>query len=766
MGLLPLEFVDCLTDSPSFRENLHAHEKELERTSQAIKGLIKDVKDLLAAAKNLSKTQRNFATNLINFKLECIGTTQTDDEIEIAVSLMEFGKLIHGIEDERDRMLERAYDQFVHPLEQFRKEHIGSVKHGKKKFDKQTAKFCQSIEKHANLTTKKNENTLQESDANIGMEQLDFQKASLRYVFLLQEVQERKKFEFVETVLGFMYGWLTFYHQGHEVAKDFKPFMLELQVRLQKTRENFNSTRTETESLMNKMLEVRKTKGQDPGCLNKNYTRQGYLFLMEKKAFGTTAWIKHYCLYQKQSKILTMIPYTQTTAKITGTDSLMLKSCVRRSTESIEKRFCFDITADRSFSSPGVITLQALSEEDRKLWLDAMDGKEPVSLDDQGLYRLVGVSSKVNKLIQMGLDRRKAEKLNFDDVLEWENKTITSALKTYFRNLPEPLMTFNLHEKFIAAAKLESCTQRINHVHYYVHQLPKLNIEMLDILIQHLKNVSSRCEKNLMTVSNLGVCFGPTLLRPEEESVAAIMEIKFCNIVVEIMIENCEKILKTTPNEADLTKPDTSPTKPAANANSAQPPKPHNSFSTKQPVSHAVVTTYNTELPMSVNTLGIPTSLTAAPQTPVVPSRQKTARVKPLVIFNPICQDGNHNLGSNSSSSTESVNSRSSRELNNRHSPNSSPSSSGKLGLLSSSSYRPSEHILSNVKKRHSVDSILAPSTVRTLYHCEGENESELSFEPNQIITNVRPSREPGWVEGTLNGKTGLIPQNYIEYLP
>lgn len=45
-----------------------------------------------------------------------------------------------------------------------------------------------------------------------------------------------------------------------------------------------------------------------------------------------------------------------------------------------------------------------------------------------------------------------------------------------------------------------------------------------------------------MTVSNLGVCFGPTLLRPEEETMAAIMDIKFCNVVVEIMIENYEKV--------------------------------------------------------------------------------------------------------------------------------------------------------------------------------------------------------------------------------
>lgn len=49
--LQPLEFTDCITDSPYFRENLHAHERELQKTSQQIKRLIKEVKDLLNAAK-------------------------------------------------------------------------------------------------------------------------------------------------------------------------------------------------------------------------------------------------------------------------------------------------------------------------------------------------------------------------------------------------------------------------------------------------------------------------------------------------------------------------------------------------------------------------------------------------------------------------------------------------------------------------------------------------------------------------------------------
>ena len=49
--LLPLELADCLTDSPNFRQNLHAYEKELENTSASIKYLVKDIKEVLDAAK-------------------------------------------------------------------------------------------------------------------------------------------------------------------------------------------------------------------------------------------------------------------------------------------------------------------------------------------------------------------------------------------------------------------------------------------------------------------------------------------------------------------------------------------------------------------------------------------------------------------------------------------------------------------------------------------------------------------------------------------
>ena len=76
--------------------------------------------------------------------------------------------------------------------------------------------------------------------------------------------------------------------------------------------------------------------------------------------------------------------------------------------------------------------------------------------------------------------------------------------------------------------------------------LPEPNKRMLELLLEHLERVAANSKRNMMTVSNLGVCFGPTLLRNEEETVAAIMDIKFGNVVVEILIENWRQVMRNT----------------------------------------------------------------------------------------------------------------------------------------------------------------------------------------------------------------------------
>lgn len=262
--------------------------------------------------------------------------------------------------------------------------------------------------------------------------------------------------------------------------------------------------------------------------------------------------------------------------------------------DSIDKRFCFDVIPQEKPQNS--YTFQALSEEDRKLWLDAMDGKEPPpqyqsssnhhgsgsqlsgsllsnskglskgssgtnsgpgitggssteeqypiddftflfirkciqvieanGLEDQGLYRVGGVTSRVNKLLEAAHKARKKRErhrsrsrsrspsgsgsptFEFENSEYWEVRTVSSALKTYLRGLNEPVMTFRLHQAFIAAAskldvyrksryislmpfyfseiEQENRQKRCDDIHALVHKLPKENFELLHMIIRHL----------------------------------------------------------------------------------------------------------------------------------------------------------------------------------------------------------------------------------------------------------------------------------------
>uniref|UniRef100_A0A5F8A570 Rho GTPase-activating protein 26 n=1 Tax=Macaca mulatta TaxID=9544 RepID=A0A5F8A570_MACMU len=814
MGLPALEFSDCCLDSPHFRETLKSHEAELDKTNKFIKELIKDGKSLITALKNLSSAKRKFADSLNEFKFQCIGDAETDDEMCIARSLQEFATVLRNLEDERIRMIENASEVLITPLEKFRKEQIGAAKEAKKKYDKETEKYCGILEKHLNLSSKKKESQLQEADSQVDLVRQHFYEVSLEYVFKVQEVQERKMFEFVEPLLAFLQGLFTFYHHGYELAKDFGDFKTQLTISIQNTRNRFEGTRSEVESLMKKMKEnPLEHKTISP------YTMEGYLYVQEKRHFGTS-WVKHYCTYQRDSKQITMVPFDQKSGGKGGEDeSVTLKSCTRRKTDSIEKRFCFDVEAvDR----PGVITMQALSEEDRRLWMEAMDGREPVSnnsgkyskneaaqldsigfsiirkcihavetrgINEQGLYRIVGVNSRVQKLLSVLMDPKTASETETDICAEWEIKTITSALKTYLRMLPGPLMMYQFQRSFIKAAKLENQESRVSEIHSLVHRLPEKNRQMLQLLMNHLANVANNHKQNLMTVANLGVVFGPTLLRPQEETVAAIMDIKFQNIVIEILIENHEKIFNTVPDmpltnaQLHLSRKKSSDSKPPSCSE-----RPLTLFHTvqsteKQEQRNSIINSSLESVSSNPNSI---LNSSSSLQPNMNSSDPDLAVVKPT---RPNSLPPNPSPTSPLSPSWPMFSAPSSPMPTSSTSSDSSPVRSVAgfvwfsvaavvLSLAWSSLHavfsllvnfvpcHPNLHLLfDRPEEAVREDSSTPFRKAKALYACKAEHDSELSFTAGTVFDNVHPSQEPGWLEGTLNGKTGLIPENYVEFL-
>ncbi len=100
--------------------------------------------------------------------------------------------------------------------------------------------------------------------------------------------------------------------------------------------------------------------------------------------------------------------------------------------------------------------------------------------------------------------------------------------------------------------------ERVSRVRDVVSRLPGPNRLMLRMLMDHLVRVAANSEVNMMGVQNLAVCFGPTLMRVKEEettggagqaapesvaSMASIVNIKFGNMVVAILVQHWSEVL-------------------------------------------------------------------------------------------------------------------------------------------------------------------------------------------------------------------------------
>ncbi|XP_059200952.1 rho GTPase-activating protein 29-like isoform X2 [Centropristis striata] len=190
---------------------------------------------------------------------------------------------------------------------------------------------------------------------------------------------------------------------------------------------------------------------------------------------------------------------------------------------------------------------------------------ESRALNIKGIYRVNGAKSRVEKLCQAfenGKDLVELSDLSPHD--------ISNVLKLYLRQLPEPLILYRYYNDIIGLAKecqrvlveeadKPQSTQtgekggasvQLNRVIFKIrdllHQLPTANYRTLRFLIAHLNRVTEQAEENKMTASNLGIIFGPTLVKPRqtdaEVSLSSLVDYPYQALMVELLVRHFQKI--------------------------------------------------------------------------------------------------------------------------------------------------------------------------------------------------------------------------------
>lgn len=154
-----------------------------------------------------------------------------------------------------------------------------------------------------------------------------------------------------------------------------------------------------------------------------------------------------------------------------------------------------------------------------QLWAAEGGNKIPTRIDQlitkiemhglysEGLYRKSGVSSKIKEL------QRKMNELGEIDYESYNVHVLTNVLKTFLRDLPEPLLTFDRYDDFLRAADLSDDSDRVQTLLSLIKKLPPAHHALLERIVFHLARVAQREEFNRMSASSLAIVFAPCVLR-------------------------------------------------------------------------------------------------------------------------------------------------------------------------------------------------------------------------------------------------------------
>ncbi|KAJ8940424.1 hypothetical protein NQ318_009217 [Aromia moschata] len=204
---------------------------------------------------------------------------------------------------------------------------------------------------------------------------------------------------------------------------------------------------------------------------------------------------------------------------------------------------------------------------------------ELYGLYTEGIYRKSGVSSKIKEL-KHRMDENPDEinqvyvifiptKFQSDPIrvphkVEFEKyqvHVLASVLKSFLREMPEPLLTFECYENFITAANLEVENDRVTTLYDILKKLPPPNYDLMERLMFHLARVALHEETNRMSPASLAIVFAPCVLRtnkvvPAQESLVDIASQTQC-IETIIIVQNptvCVRVVGILWKQGGLTR--------------------------------------------------------------------------------------------------------------------------------------------------------------------------------------------------------------------
>ncbi|XP_048465424.1 rho GTPase-activating protein 17-like isoform X2 [Rhincodon typus] len=139
-------------------------------------------------------------------------------------------------------------------------------------------------------------------------------------------------------------------------------------------------------------------------------------------------------------------------------------------------------------------------------------------MKEEGLFRIAAGASKLKKL-KAALDCSASQLDEFYS----DQHAVAGALKSYLRELPEPLMTYQLYDEWVQAASVPDMDKKLQALWLTCSKMPKSNNSNFRYLIKFLAKLAQHSDVNKMTPSNIAIVLGPNLLWAKNEGALADM---------------------------------------------------------------------------------------------------------------------------------------------------------------------------------------------------------------------------------------------------
>ncbi|KAK6318568.1 hypothetical protein J4Q44_G00118590 [Coregonus suidteri] len=207
------------------------------------------------------------------------------------------------------------------------------------------------------------------------------------------------------------------------------------------------------------------------------------------------------------------------------------RKCCSRMTTKCSKKYDPELSS-RQFG----VELSRLTSEERTVPLvveKLINYIEMHGLYTEGIFRKSGSTNKIKEL-RLGLDTD-VSSMNLDD---YNIHVIASVLKQWLRDLPNPLMTFELYEEFLRAMGQPDKREVIRGVYSVIDQLSRTHLSTLERLIFHLVRITLQEDTNRMSANALAIVFAPCILRCPDtiDPLQSVQDIGKTTACVELII--------------------------------------------------------------------------------------------------------------------------------------------------------------------------------------------------------------------------------------